>query len=42
LAKLNGQPLNRAWITHDEIARGGSLEFEMGILANKNWGVRAE
>jgi predicted alpha-1,2-mannosidase len=36
-AKLNGQPLNRAWITQDEIAHGGTLELEMGILPNKNW-----
>jgi predicted alpha-1,2-mannosidase len=34
-ARLNGQPLNRPWITHAEIARGGTLELEMGILPNK-------
>jgi len=38
-AKLNGLPLNRPWITHDEIIHGGILEFEMGILPNKNWGT---
>lgn len=38
-AKLNGQPLNRPWITHAEIAAGGTLELEMGILPNKNWGT---
>lgn len=38
-AKLNGQPLNRAWITHDEIVHGGTLEFEMGILPNGSWGT---
>jgi predicted alpha-1,2-mannosidase len=38
-AKLNGLPLNRPWITHDEIIHGGNLEFEMGILPNKNWGT---
>jgi predicted alpha-1,2-mannosidase len=38
-AKLNGQPLNRPWITHDEIVKGGTLEFEMGILPNKSWGT---
>jgi len=38
-AKLNSQPLNRPWITHDEIARGGTLELVMGILPNKAWGT---
>lgn len=27
---LNGQPLNRTWITHDEIMNGGTLTFTMG------------
>jgi predicted alpha-1,2-mannosidase len=38
-AKLNGQPLNRPWVTHDEMVNGGTLELEMGILPNKNWGT---
>jgi len=38
-AKLNGEPINRPWITHAEIAKGGTLELEMGILPNKNWGT---
>lgn len=38
-AKLNGEPLNRPWITHEEIANGGTLELEMGILPNKAWGT---
>jgi predicted alpha-1,2-mannosidase len=38
-AKLNGQPLNHPWITHDEVIHGGTLEFEMGILPNKTWGT---
>ena len=28
--KLNGKPLNRYWITHQEITQGGVLEMEMG------------
>lgn len=28
--KLNGQKLDRYWITHDEITSGGLLELEMG------------
>lgn len=27
---LNGKPLNRLWITHEEITNGGILEFIMG------------
>jgi predicted alpha-1,2-mannosidase len=38
-AKLNGEPLNRPWITHDEIVHGGTLELEMGVLPNKDWGI---
>jgi putative alpha-1,2-mannosidase len=37
-ASLNGQPLNRPWLTHEEIVNGGTLELEMGILPNKTWG----
>jgi len=34
--KLNGKILNRSWITHQEIMEGGTLEFEMGTVPNKN------
>lgn len=37
-ARLNGQPLNRPWITHSEIANGGTLDLEMGVLPDKSWG----
>ena len=36
-ARLNGQKLDRPWITHEEIARGGTLEFDMDILPHKDW-----
>ncbi len=39
-AKLNGRPLNRAWLRYDEIAAGGKLELEMGAAPNENWGVQ--
>jgi len=39
-AKLNGQPLERPWITHEEIVRGGKLEFEMDIQPNTAWGTK--
>jgi predicted alpha-1,2-mannosidase len=41
-AKLNGKPLQRAWITHNEIIAGGRLEFMMGAQPNYTWGAAAE
>jgi predicted alpha-1,2-mannosidase len=38
-AKLNGRALTHPWITHAEIAGGGTLELQMGILPNKAWGA---
>lgn len=38
-AKLNGKPLNKPFIFHEDIMAGGVLELEMGPLPNKNWGV---
>jgi predicted alpha-1,2-mannosidase len=37
-ARLNGQPLERAWVKHAEIVAGGTLELLMGPALNKNWG----
>lgn len=37
-AKLNGRPLLRAWITHEEIIAGGRLTLKMGSRPNKRWG----
>ncbi len=36
-ATLNGKPLDRAWITHKELAAGGELKFVMGPQPNKKW-----
>jgi len=41
-ARLNGRPLGRAWIYHDEIVAGGRLEFEMGPKPNPAWGTGAD
>lgn len=35
---LNGKPLDRVWIGHDEIERGGTLRFVMSANPNKAWG----
>lgn len=38
-AKLNGKAFNRTWITHEEITRGGTLQFKMGPRPNTKWGI---
>lgn len=38
-ATLNGEPWNKPWITHREVADGGRLHLVMGNRANKNWGA---
>ncbi len=38
-ATLNGEALNKAWISHEAVADGGKLVFEMGPKANKAWGL---
>jgi len=38
-ATLNGKPFNRTWITHEEITKGGTLQFKMGSQPNTKWGV---
>jgi len=38
-AKLNGQPLNKPWFTHDQLMNGAVLELQMGELPNKQWGA---
>jgi putative alpha-1,2-mannosidase len=34
--KLNGNPLERSYITHEEIMGGGTLEFTMSSTPNKS------
>jgi len=36
-AHWNGQPLDRCWLRHGELARGGVLEFQMSEHAGA-WG----
>ena len=36
-ATLNGQPLDRAWITHEELISGGTLRLVMGATPS-HWG----
>ena len=41
-ATLNGQPLDKPWFSHADIAGGGKLVFEMGPTPNQNWGSSPE
>jgi predicted alpha-1,2-mannosidase len=40
--KLNGKPYTHSYLTYQEIMQGGSLEFEMGSLPNKQFGAAHE
>jgi predicted alpha-1,2-mannosidase len=35
---LNGKPLTRSWLGHDEIEAGGELKFTMVAAPDKTWG----
>jgi len=39
-AMLNGKPLDRDWISHQEIITGGELEFHMSSQPNPDWPTR--
>lgn len=36
-AKLNGQVWNKSWFSHEDLMKGGKLEFIMGKRPNKLW-----
>ena len=40
-AMFNGKELNNFWFTHEEFARGGSLEIWLGNKPNTSWGVNS-
>lgn len=37
-ATLDGKPLSKPWIQHEDIVKGGTLVLEMGKMPNKSWG----
>ncbi len=41
-ATLNGQPLHRNWITHQELLSGGTLVFTAGEQPNRQWGTASQ
>ena len=38
-ATLNGESMNKTWLSHEEIINGGIIIFEMGSRPNKEWGT---
>ncbi|MEY4688410.1 MAG: hypothetical protein RIR76_2433 [Verrucomicrobiota bacterium] len=38
-ARLNGRPIERAWLHVEEVTRGGELELVMGREPNRDWGA---
>jgi len=40
--RLNGEPLDRTFITHDEIVNGGELRFVLSDQPNLEWGRAAK
>lgn len=38
-ASLNGEPLDKPWISHDDIKNGSTLRLIMGNTPNKLWGI---
>ena len=36
--KLNGKPYQKAFVTYQDIMKGGTLDFTMGSKPNKNFG----
>lgn len=38
--KLNGRPYNKTYITYTELMAGAKLEFLLGEMPNKRWGVQ--
>ncbi len=41
-ARLNGKALNKPWIYHSELVKGGELVLVMGPQPNKKWGSTPE
>ena len=38
-ATLNGKPLTRPFLSHDDVVKGGKLVFVMGDQPDKTWGI---
>ena len=40
--KVNGENTTRTWLPESFVEHGGTLEFELGATADKQWGTRAD
>ncbi len=40
--RLDGQPIARNWLGHDELMAGGTLHFDMGAAPDSSWGSSPE
>jgi putative alpha-1,2-mannosidase len=38
-AKLNGRALTACWFYHKDLAKGGTLDLDLGPEPNRSWGV---
>ncbi|MBC6608798.1 glycoside hydrolase family 92 protein [Hymenobacter sp. BT188] len=41
-ARFNGKPLDRNWLTHEELAAGGTLILVASDMPNTRWGVKQQ
>lgn len=41
-ATIGGEPLDRAWLTHDELRKGGTLTLTMGATPSATWATSAD
>ena len=39
-ARLNGRKYNKSYLLHEDIARGGTIEFVMGDKPNTRWAAK--
>ncbi|WP_456457882.1 GH92 family glycosyl hydrolase [Reichenbachiella sp.] len=40
--KLNGKPYNKSYLRHEDLMKGGTLEYQMGSKPNKSWASAIE
>jgi predicted alpha-1,2-mannosidase len=40
--RWNGTTVNKNWVSHNDLVKGGVLEFMMGAAPNKNRGIKTE
>jgi len=38
--RLRGAPVRRPWVRWAALARGGTLDYRVGVAPNRRWGAR--